>query len=77
MRSARPSRDLGLEAPSITRWKNLLSKLLARISGVSWDAIASGVAALGFVPISEEIAENMIATQALTRRSNIDKDSHI
>eukprot|EP00966_Prymnesium_polylepis_P169384 3916487-Prymnesium_polylepis.1 len=69
--SRRSSREYS-EIPSYARWKILMSKVLARVSGVTWEAIASGVFAVGFIPVSEEMIEKAMTQQARQRRKSID-----
>ena len=61
----------------LARWKHMVSKILAKNSGVNWDAIVSSVRVLGFVPISEEAMEEMMQNQMHGRRRSVQAETRI
>eukprot|EP00966_Prymnesium_polylepis_P219142 5070847-Prymnesium_polylepis.1 len=47
----------------LLRWQKLVSRALARVGGINWEAIGASLSVLGFVPVTDEAIEAMMVKQ--------------
>jgi hypothetical protein len=61
----------------IGRWQSLVAKTLASSGTISWDAVANSVKMFGFVPVSEEAVEIMMANARSRQLQSIFTESRM